>query len=755
MVDGFSSVSPPPPPVLIAPSTEYCVPNPGEHPAFSLPAPDNIMALVRRGALHEFSFLQNNTIRKTLFCSIFVMATGTFTHTQDSEWQLKDEDHCRIEAVDGSVTALEQRVVTLSPASKSQLFSPNVPQSQPLGSKPEDVLKLVKNSGIAMNFGLKSTTISNTPFRLLHCFEPGIEEENIISDLSFIALSYCWRDGKWDRLADTNLTACSKAPISESLFQALLTERSSSDEGIWIDQLCINQTDENEKMQAIGSMDVIYRSARLVVVALEDILVDEDEEAALCILMEKYKRKDIWLPEADIHLIHQLTKLMWRIFSARWFTRAWCGHELQVSRNQLFLIRVGGENRPCRKVVKITAAFLNDLCHVEARLDSIKPTDVFKTFKILYNHRRSHFVRYMLLILPRMSQWVDDSSEDDARVRNYMRVFAEVFSYNSSVIADKLAILLNVLRCGLYLGTRPETEHECCYIFYHLALASRDPTTLTIHGERLINRAVWMRRPRSRDIYETFLRGTRHLRLKEIPQFITEELLLDMVFLGSSRTLQRASNRSRLKAENIVEVCIDLFGHTSNASWLFDGAEDDLSDFRSRRNHGIDILACALECGEKWTAESLRLKDDDEADQLYPALDYIEHVDCKEWRLHSESADHFHALLEFLDALVGLWLVNTSAKHGSPGWLQTGPGPANMSLILCPPNIEFQIAIPALLLRPEYNFLQRIWFVVPEDPGAGDSGRWVVIGKATSFGTADFELLAGSEMLRQEQRICG
>ena len=683
------------------------------------------------------------------------MATGTFTHTEDGEWQLKDEDHCRIEVVDGRVTALEQRVVTLSSASKSRLFSLNIPQPQPSGSKPEDMLNLIKNSGIAMNFGLKSSTISNTPFRLLHCFEPGIEEENIISDLSFIALSYCWQDGKWDRLADTNLTACSTVPISEGLFQALLAERSSSAEGIWIDQLCINQTDENEKIQAIGSMDVIYKSARLVVVALEDILVDEDEEAALCNLMEKYKRKDIWLPDTDILLIHQLTKLMWKIFSARWFTRAWCGHELQVSSNQLFLIRVGDNGKPCRKVVKITAAFLNDLCHIEARLDSIRPTDLFKPFKILYNHRRSHFVRYMLQILPRLSQWVDDSSEYNARVRSYMCVFAEVFAYNSSVIADKLAIVLNVLHCGLYLKTRPETEHECCYIFYHLALASRDPTTLTTHGERLMNRAVWMRQPRSGDVHISFLRGTRHLRLKEIPQFNNKELSLDMIFLGSSCTLQQASKRSRLKAENIIEVCTDLFGNTSNGSWLFDGAEKDFPDFRSKRNYCIGILACALDCGEKWIAESIRLKDDDEADVLYPALDYIEHVDCKEWRHHSESAKHFHALLELLDALVGLWLVNASGKNGNPGWLQTGPDPANMSLILCPRDVEFQIAIPALLLHPEYNFLQRIWFVAPEDAGAGDSGRWIVISKATSFGTADFEFLAGSEMLRRGQRICG
>ena len=100
-------------------------------------------------------------------------------------------------------------------------------------------------------------------------------------DGSFIALSYCWHSQDWPRHIDDTLTVSSNMPISAPLFEELLGERISCDEGIWIDQLCIDQDDTNENRITFGSMDVVYRKARLVVIALEDVWVDESEETAL------------------------------------------------------------------------------------------------------------------------------------------------------------------------------------------------------------------------------------------------------------------------------------------------------------------------------------------------------------------------------------------------------------------------------------------------------------------------------------------
>lgn len=69
--------------------------------------------------------------------------------------------------------------------------------------------------------------------------------------------------------------------MSPVIFKAVLDECQPSSEGLWVDQLCIIQEDEEEKEVTISAMDAIYKSARLVVIALQDIEVSEAEEAEL------------------------------------------------------------------------------------------------------------------------------------------------------------------------------------------------------------------------------------------------------------------------------------------------------------------------------------------------------------------------------------------------------------------------------------------------------------------------------------------
>ena len=52
---------------------------------------------------------------------------------------------------------------------------------------------------------------------------------------------------------------------------------------------------------------------------------------------------------------------MWKIFSARWLTRAWCCHELRVNKQQLFLISFKSGLMFGHKVPRTTPAFLHDM----------------------------------------------------------------------------------------------------------------------------------------------------------------------------------------------------------------------------------------------------------------------------------------------------------------------------------------------------------------------------------------------------------
>ena len=107
----------------------------------------------------------------------------------------------------------------------------------------------------------------------------------------------------------------------------------------YVDQFCIDQANNDEKLRTIGFMDAIYRQARLVVV-LEDIAINEMEEAFLEDLMGKYNHG----PAEDLR-VHagsacDASALFMKILSARWFSRTWCSHDILVSGNHIFLIRV-------------------------------------------------------------------------------------------------------------------------------------------------------------------------------------------------------------------------------------------------------------------------------------------------------------------------------------------------------------------------------------------------------------------------------
>ena len=58
------------------------------------------------------------------------------------------------------------------------------------------------------------------------------------------------------------------------MYQAVWDERSTDSEGLWVDQICINQESREETTISMSAMDMVYRSARLVVVALDDIALE-------------------------------------------------------------------------------------------------------------------------------------------------------------------------------------------------------------------------------------------------------------------------------------------------------------------------------------------------------------------------------------------------------------------------------------------------------------------------------------------------
>ena len=87
----------------------------------------------------------------------------------------------------------------------------------------------------------------------------------------FVVLSYACHSPTWKPHSSiVHLHQDANGPLTPAMWAVLLAQLQRY-ECLWIDQLCITQSSESGKTVAIGSMDLVYQSARKVVIALEDI----------------------------------------------------------------------------------------------------------------------------------------------------------------------------------------------------------------------------------------------------------------------------------------------------------------------------------------------------------------------------------------------------------------------------------------------------------------------------------------------------
>jgi hypothetical protein len=118
---------------------------------------------------------------------------------------------------------------------------------------------------------------SSTTIRLLDV-QPGTAENPLTCDLRYCdlrhrdtvpdyeAISYVWGDAT---LSCSVVCNSQLVPVTQSLHQALLRLRlPDRTRTVWIDGLCINQTDDTEKSHQVQLMQRIFRDARRVLVWL-------------------------------------------------------------------------------------------------------------------------------------------------------------------------------------------------------------------------------------------------------------------------------------------------------------------------------------------------------------------------------------------------------------------------------------------------------------------------------------------------------
>ncbi|KAK4184207.1 heterokaryon incompatibility protein-domain-containing protein [Podospora australis] len=212
------------------------------------------------------------------------------------------------------------------------------------------------NPDVAAHFHPKGNVLEDLALRMICTHgqhDPSLPHKNENDVPSFIAVSYCWHYHTWP-LAPHATPIVPGWEISVPMMQAVLDLRTLSNEGIWLDKLCINQKDTDDKTLHIASMDTIYRSARRLVILLEDVQLTNDEERAGLAYAGFYR--DLSLAVKDMEgqekaefmrgyfpsreksygdnnpgrNLDAAKGFAVKMLSARWFTRAWCAHESRM-----------------------------------------------------------------------------------------------------------------------------------------------------------------------------------------------------------------------------------------------------------------------------------------------------------------------------------------------------------------------------------------------------------------------------------------
>ena len=172
-------------------------------------------------------------------------------------------------------TELSFNVSTLTEQMRGLLLHQALRRSEELSVSAQAILKQIDrwNLDIAGCFELKQSPFSTAPLRMVHSRWEHISNRHEQPSHSYVALSYSWRTDGWTVVADAYRpsSASQGLPICEVLWKFLVAQLEEDEEGVWADQLCLDQDDRLEKVSAIASMDSLYANARFVYIALEDV----------------------------------------------------------------------------------------------------------------------------------------------------------------------------------------------------------------------------------------------------------------------------------------------------------------------------------------------------------------------------------------------------------------------------------------------------------------------------------------------------
>jgi hypothetical protein len=378
--------------------------------------------------------------------------------------------------------------------------------SAPSQSRQSDAAAIISrlkelNPVVAKQFQSKQDTLSLLTLRLITTQVPACGAVP-----SFIGVSYCWHSPDWV-VASAAKPIVSGWKISKPMVDAVMGPgfRASEEEGVWLDQLCIDQQNEVDKKIHISAMDMIYRSCRRVVILLEDIQLSQDEECAGLTYAAVYgegsreikERKlegeakaefvDQMFPRQEKklrdggqgHILLAVKSFALKLLGARWFSRAWCAHESRMApylppNNPLFLCygHLG-------QVLSFEFRFIHYLSFYLSSFQSKQEHQLMDEGSIQHmndqnptslSQRTWRIHRLMATAYPNLSP---------------LQHLTNVLSSGCSRKGDLISIALNISSIPLYYEGNVTAVEDVIWIFSLLVLATGDVVPLVVDGSKL------------------------------------------------------------------------------------------------------------------------------------------------------------------------------------------------------------------------------------------------------------------------------
>ena len=599
------------------------------------------------------------------------------------------------------------------------------------------------NPAVADKFRPKQDIVSQLQLRLI-CAKPPASGDDVSS---FIIVSYCWHYPQWV-MAPGAKNIAPGWEISVPMMDAVMGLRESADEGVWLDKLCINQQDSSDKKVQVGAMDLIYRSARRVVILLEDVQLSAEEETAALAYAGFYKAMSLAIQERNLEgeekaefvhgyfprqeeLLRQQGKgdiqaagklFALKLLGARWFSRAWCAHESRVVphgkvNNPLFLC-FGHDGRVLSfkfRVIHYVSMYLADT-EPEVSMQGTMLTQSLNDPNPM--SLRQRWWRIQRLMAQR------DPNE------SAMQHLVSILSFGCFFQGDLLSIALNTSNVPLCLVGNVTAMDEIIWIFSVLVLAANDVVPLVMHGAKMRiedgprkGQVSWAVRP-----VQAVLDKTLPISLPESITAVTRDYIeLDLLLFKSlpcTTTDESLAVASRIIEEHQLSDLAEEFAAAADEqtkrtlSLVRSEVHRVKGDAGPLKTFLVLWLSHAIDCGLEWT---LRFPDvmKEATEETWQWGTLGDSINTRLEDAASTLLSHFGAsqgdldrMTRFLTCILDPRLVFFTA---APRRLPCGAGDFAMV-----PSISNRswIAVPAAIAHlPSWQ--KRAWVVEPFDPAAG------------------------------------